>query len=385
MEATPNDKAKQRGSASGVPPDVEPIELPEGVELIQHTPNDPLWSYQWGPQSINCPQAWDIEQGSLDVRIAIVDTGIDYTHDDITNYNYCGWDWVNMDSDPMDDHSHGTHCAGIAAATMDNSLGIAGVAQVTVCAEKVCNAGGSCPWYDCALGVVDAIDYCDADVISMSFGGSGGSTELQSACQYAWDAGAVLVGASGNNGGTPVICPAKYDTVICVGSIDPYDTRSYFSQYGPSMELVAPGEEIISTILADAYGYKTGTSMSTPHVAGVAALVISQNPSWTNLEVRTDLADTAVDLGATGWDQYYGYGKVDAFAALDADGAPGKAVLIYPAEDIYFDTTPTYNWVRVVDSTWYYLWLNGPSGKIFGKWYEASGICSEQTCSVNGL
>jgi subtilisin family serine protease len=380
-QPTLNDVAKQRGSPSTFPPDVEELELPEGVELIQHTPIDPLWGSQWGPQSIKCPEAWDIEKGSLDVLIAIVDTGIDYNHEDLTHYVAGGYDWYNSDSDPMDDHSHGTHCAGIAAATMDNSKGIAGVAQVGVMAEKVCSAGGSCPWFDCANGVTHAADF-GADVISMSFGGSSSSSALQTACQYAWNKNVVLVAASGNSGGTPVSYPARFTTVICVGSIGPSDTRSSFSQYGPSMELVAPGEDIISTILGDAYGYKSGTSMSTPHVAGVAALVISQNPSWANSVVRTQLTDTAVDLGATGWDQYYGDGKVDAYAALSGIGGPGKAVLIYPAEDIYFDTTPTYTWVRVIDSTWYYLWVNGPSGKIFGKWYQASGICSEQTCSV---
>jgi subtilisin family serine protease len=350
------------------PPDPKTIKLPKDLELIQYTPNDPRWSDQWGPQSIYCPQAWDVEQGDLSVLIAIVDTGIDYDHEDITHYNYCGYDWMNDDGDPWDDEGHGTHCAGIAAATMDNSVGIAGVAQVYLCAEKVLDEYGSGSSYNAALGITHAVYCCGADIISMSFGGYGGSTELENACQYAWDEGVVLAGASGNYGGTPVLYPARYDTVICVGSIDEYDARSFFSQYGPSMELVAPGENILSTTPGDNYESWDGTSMSTPHVAGVAALVMSYNPIYSNLEVRTVLADTAEDLGATGWDEYYGYGKVDAYAALGG-GAPGLITQIYPSGDIYYDNNPTYTWCD-------------PSGHVLDQWYRAEYVTSGELCSV---
>jgi hypothetical protein len=379
MQSTPNDRAKEQGPSSTGPPDPKTIELPEDLAFIQYTPTDPRWSEQWGPQSIKCPQAWDIETGDLDVLIAIVDTGIDYYHEDLTHYVAGGYDWYNNDSNPMDDHSHGTHCAGIAAATMDNSIGIAGVAQVGVMAEKVCSAGGSCPWFESAQGITHAADSY-ADVISMSFGGGGGSTQLETACQYAWDAGAVLVAASGNGGGTPVDYPARYETVICVGSIDEYDVRYYSSQYGPSMELVAPGEDILSTTPGDTYGYKTGTSMSTPHVAGVAALVLSYYPSYSNSGVRTLLADTAEDLGATGWDEYYGYGKVNAYEALGG-AAPGLITQIYPSGDIYYDNNPTYTWCEEGSSTYYYLWVDGPSYH-FDQWYHYTAVCSGGTCSA---
>ena len=279
--------------------------------ILYYTPNDPRWDEQWGPQSIKCPEVWPIEKGSLCVLLAIVDTGIDYNHEDLTHYVAGGYDFVNDDNDPWDDHGHGTHCAGIAAATMDNSIGIAGVAQVGIMAEKVLNAFGSGTIYNAALGVTDATDV-GADVISMSFGSSGNSAEMANACQYAWDAGVILAGAAGNNGGTPVKYPARYDTVICVGSIGKTDIVSGFSQYGAEMELVAPGESILSTTPGDSYASWSGTSMATPHVAGVAALVISRFPSWTNSDVRMDLQDTAKDLGPTGWDVHYGFGKVDA-------------------------------------------------------------------------
>ena len=302
-----------------------------GIFHVQyHTPNDPLWGFQWGPQKIKCPEAWQKEIGSLEVLIAIVDTGISYKHVDLKGHYVAGGnDWVNDDIDPRDDHGHGTHCAGIAAATMDNHIGIAGVAQVGVMAEKVCNEGGWCTWFNCAHGITHATAF-GADVISMSFGGYLPSTVMRDACQYAWDNGVVLVGAAGSDGLPLISYPAGYDTVICVGSIGPGQVRSWFSNYGLEMELVAPGEDIFSTFPGNNYAYWSGTSMSTAHVAGVAALVISHFPGWTNSEVRTRLQETADDLGPTGWDDEYGYGVVNAGCALfqEPDLVVNKSVTI---------------------------------------------------------
>lgn len=286
-----------------------------GDSTRDYTPNDPRWDEQWGPQSIKCPKAWQTEQGSLGVLIAIVDTGIDYTHEDLTHYVTGGYDFVNYDNDPWDDAGHGTHCAGIAAATMDNAIGISGVAQAGIMAEKVLNEYGFGTDFGVSQGITHATDF-GADVISMSLGTSTHFAELANACQYGWDAGVILVAASGNDGMASVLYPAWYDTVICVGSIGQSDTVSGFSNYGTKMELVAPGEDIISTMPGDTYAYMGGTSMATPHVAGVAALVLSHYPSWTISDVRANLQATAVDLGSTGWDQHYGYGKVDANACV---------------------------------------------------------------------
>jgi len=147
------------------------VDVPvHALESAMYVPNDPLYPSQWGPQNIKADLAWDIEQGSLGVKIAIVDTGIDYTHEDLGNYVSGGYDWVNSDTDPMDDNGHGTHCAGIAAAAMDNSIGIAGIAQASVMAEKVLDAYGSGYASDVAMGICDAADK-GADVISLSLGG----------------------------------------------------------------------------------------------------------------------------------------------------------------------------------------------------------------------
>ncbi len=133
-------------------------------------PNDPYYSLQWGPAAIGADDAWNLEQGDASVIIAIVDTGVDYTHPDLAaNYLSGGYDWVNGDADPRDDNGHGTHCAGIAAAAINNSAGVAGIAQVSILAEKVLNAEGSGSTSAVANGIIHAVDN-GADIISLSLG-----------------------------------------------------------------------------------------------------------------------------------------------------------------------------------------------------------------------
>ena len=289
---------------------VEYVELNDFVHAF-HVPNDPWWDRQWGPERIKCPDSWDFETGSKSVKIAIIDTGIDYNHEDLSNCVFGGYDFVNDDNDPMDDNGHGTHCAGIAAAVIDNEIGIAGVAQVSLMAVKVLDEYGSGHYSEVADGIVYAVDN-DVDIISMSLGSSISSSVIEDACNYAWDSGVILVAASGNDYSNQVSYPARYDTVIAVGSIDQDDERSSFSNYGDELELVAPGEVIISSIPGNNYEFYGGTSMACPHVAGVAALAISRHPNFTNQEIRELLKDTADDLGSIGWDEKYGYGRVDA-------------------------------------------------------------------------
>lgn len=174
-------------------------------------------------------------------------TGIDYEHEDLGNYAG-GFDFVNSDSDPMDDHGHGTAVSGIAAATMDNGKGIAGFSQVTILALKVLNETGWGTDWDVAKAITFAVNQ-SADVISMSFGGEDAGV-IKEACSYAWDRGCVLVAASGNEA---VIYPAAYSSVIAVGAINKEEERAGYSNFGDELELVAPGDWILTTYPGNDY------------------------------------------------------------------------------------------------------------------------------------
>jgi subtilisin family serine protease len=294
-----------------------------GIVQAVYMPNDPDWGQLWNMRIIEADDAWDAHKGSTSVVIAIVDTGVDYSHNDLSaHYVSGGYDWVNNDADPWDDQYHGTHCAGIAAAVMDNGVGVVGVAQCSVWAEKVLDAEGYGDWVDLAYGIWHATNG-GVDIISMSLGGFGYSSLLDSACTYAWNHGVVLVAAAGNdntNIDTVPFYPASFSTVIAVSATTSSDLRWSGSNYGSKIELAAPGVSVYSTIPGNRYTSLTGTSMACPHVAGVAALTWSYNPSLTNVQLRDRLHTAVDDLGASGKDVYYGYGRINAYKALT--GAP---------------------------------------------------------------
>jgi len=289
------------------------------------TPNDPYWPDQWGPKKIEADFAWNTTVGSSDVIVAIIDTGIDYTHPDLAaNYVPLGFDWVNNDTDPLDDNGHGTHCAGIVAATINNSIGIAGLAQVSIMAEKALDMDGFGYYSWVIEAIYHAVD-AGAKIISMSFGGSGDSPSIHDAIKYAYDHGVLLVAAAGNEGNSFPNYPAAYDEVIAVSAMDPADNVATFSSYGMWIELAAPGVDIYSTLPTYNvtlnqepfdktlnYDYLSGTSMACPHVAGVAALAWSAFPDYANYKIRLILRRTADDLGDVGFDQFYGYGRINA-------------------------------------------------------------------------
>ena len=289
---------------------------PNSVYSIGYTPNDPKWNFQWGSRKIYTPEAWDYQKGSTGVTVAVLDTGVDYNHEDLAGRVIQGWNFVNNNSNPMDDHNHGTHVAGIVGAIMDNNKGIAGVAQVNILAVKVANSNGYLTLDNLAAGINYSADY-GANIISMSVWGYTYSNKVEEATKYAYDIkGALLVAISGNAGDNQIAYPANYSTVIAVGATNSSDKRASFSNYDANLELVAPGVDINSTIRNNLYANDSGTSMAAPHVAGVAALVWSQNPSFSNQKVRNVLTGTAVDLGTAGKDNEYGYGKVNAYAAV---------------------------------------------------------------------
>lgn len=297
-------------------------------EVVETIPNDPRYPEQYGPARIRAPEAWDLATGA-DVLISIIDTGVFCGHEDLIGKCVAGYDFVNKDTDPADDHGHGTHVSGIAAAVTDNGVGISGMCWgCAIQPVKVLNSGGSGSWEQVASGIVWATDN-GSDVISMSLGGSGYSQLVEDAVNYAWVNGVLIFAAAGNTGGTPILYPAAYEAVIAVAATDASDNRASFSSYGAKVELSAPGVSNLSTVppytcaLCDPTGYHSysGTSMATPHAAGAGAVLLSYS-GMTNTSARAVLDATAKDLGSTGRDVYYGFGLVDLYAVLMGEIPP---------------------------------------------------------------
>jgi len=284
------------------------------------TPNDPLWSGQWAPRIVRADLAWDIELGEKSVIVAVIDTGINYDHEDLAeNYLPSGYDWVNHDNDPMDDNiiGHGTHVAGIIGAVTNNAAGVAGLAQISIMAEKVLNSVGAGTVYDVAEGVIHAANQ-GARLTNNSYGTYVYSDTMRAAFEYASSLGVLNVAAAGNGNTNQPFYPAAFgEFVISVAGTDQNDGKAPFSNHGDWVELSAPAVNIISTLPGDSYGTLTGTSMASALVAGVAALVWSHFQILSEHQVRQRLQETAVDLGGPGRDPFFGYGRVDIFCALN--------------------------------------------------------------------
>jgi len=279
--------------------DVEYAELNYVYETC-FIPNDPLWENQWGLKAIKCPQAWDIERGDIfEADVAILDTGCNDEHEDFHPSNsYLDYDFVNNDDNPNDDnwYNHGTHCAGIIKATQNNNKGIAGIANIFMHYGKVLDSQGMGYSSNIAKAIVHMAG--GVDVISMSLGGYGLSLLVHLACDYAYYIKSTLIVAAAGNDELPILCyPARFRSVISVGAVDENLNLCSWSNHGPNLDLVAPGENIISTIWYDEYAIYSGTSMATPHVAGVIALYICQNPNCLKTNCKAKLFGTAKYLG----------------------------------------------------------------------------------------
>jgi thermitase len=295
------------------------------------TPNDPSFSRQWNMTKINAPAAWDVSSGSASTTIAIVDTGIDLAHPDLQSKIVAGYDFVNNDSTAQDDEGHGTHCAGIAAALSNNAVGVAGVNwQARLMPVKVLDNQGSGSFSNVASGITWAADH-GATVISMSLGGSGVSDALRDAVNYAYSRGVIIVAAAGNEytQGNPVSYPAALEHVIGVAATTTSDGHAYYSNTGFYVDIAAPGGDSSGSIYStlwnasgSTYGTMSGTSMATPHVAGLAAMLKGINGSLTPEAVEWVMQYTAVDLGAAGRDDVFGWGRINMLAAVNAAGNP---------------------------------------------------------------
>jgi len=304
------------------------------------TPTDPDYSKQWSYPKIRAPEAWDITTGSASVVVAVVDTGVDYTHPELAGRmwtdgsGHFGYDFVSNDTDPKDECGHGTHVAGTIAAEINNGAGGTGVAPgVKIMAVRVLGADGS--GYDSwvASGIRWAADH-GANVINLSLGSPYPDAVIEDAVDYAYGRGCVVVAAAGNSGG-PVGYPAAYESAIAVSATDQNDQKADFSNYGPEIEVAAPGVDIYSTLptyhvtLNDwgysmNYDYLDGTSMATPHVSGAVALLLSEYLTLTNSEVKNALVQHSDDLGSPGRDDYYGYGRIDVYKLLADTTVPSE-------------------------------------------------------------
>ena len=319
---------------------------PNYLAHIAETPNDPLFGYQYALENtgqqigtipgsphgtaradIKATAGWEESKGGNDIVIAVIDTGIDFLHPDLVNIIQTGgYDFANNDDDPTDDNGHGTLVAGIAGAETNNSEGVAGVAwNCMILPLKAFDAEGSGAY----SAIIDAIVYAadnGADVINISAGGTEADSHLEAALEYAHRAGVLIVASAGNTS-EPVLYPAAYDDYcLAVAATDYDDRRASWSNYGPEVDVAAPGDEILGPVplwyFGDEflpYGFGDGTSMAAPHVAGLGALLKSLKSWLTVDEIMDVIRFSADDINSTefpGKDEYIGYGRINMEKAL---------------------------------------------------------------------
>jgi subtilisin family serine protease len=360
-------------------PAVEFIE-PNYIVTTLTEPDDPLFSDLWGLHNtgqtggtpgadIHATEAWDISTGSNSVVVAIIDTGIDYTHPDLAANIFIntaeipgngidddgngfvddvrGWDFVNQDNDPMDDHFHGTHVAGTIGAVGNNGLGVVGVNwSVRLMPLKFLSSGGSGSTAD-AVAAIEYATMMHVDIMSNSWGGGGFSDALRQAIQNAMDAGILFVAAAGNSSSNNDIFPAypasyDLDNIVSVASTTSTDNLSGFSNFGAtSVDLAAPGSNILSTLPGGTYGLLSGTSMATPHVSGVLALLRARYPFATFRALKEKLLTSVDHVDALAGLMVSG-GRANAARAIaDPDTIPPSAVTTLHVLD------PTSNTIRI--------------------------------------
>ena len=288
-------------------------------------PNDPYFlQSQWDKWVMYADQAWDLA-GAAQVRVAVIDNGIEYVHPDLAaNFHpgELGYDFIGNDDDPKPDNPaiseafHGTHVAGIIAATRDNNVGVAGWAAVQLLAVRVLDDSGSGNTSVLASGIRWAADH-GCRIANMSLGAQSASTSVTEACQYAAGLDVLLVAASGNEGRGLINHPAALDQCIAVGATNEDSRLSAYSNYGQQQELVAPGTDVLSPVPGGYYEQASGTSMAAPQVSGVAALVLSTDTSISATRLRAVLDAAAVDMGSVGRDQTYGFGLLNSRRAVD--------------------------------------------------------------------
>lgn len=281
-------------------------------------PNDDRYPSQWHLPKISAPQGWDMSTGSHMEPIAIIDSGVDPTHPDLSDKLLPGYNFLQDNTDTHDVRGHGTAVAGTAAAISNNVEGVAGVAwDNLIMPLVVLNSDNWATYYDIAQAITYAADE-GVRVMNISIGGSSSSSTLQNAVNYAWNKGAVIFACAHNYSTSTPYYPAACAHVVAVSATTSSDTRASFSNYGDWIDIAAPGTSILTTTRGGGYGYWNGTSFSSPIAAGIAALIVSADPLLTNAQVVDIITQNADDLGALGFDPYYGHGRVNVYASLVA-------------------------------------------------------------------
>jgi subtilisin family serine protease len=296
----------------------------------------------YAQQMLRIAAAWDVTEGDNDIVVAIVDTGINPNHPEFAGRIIAGYDYVNNDDDPLDDNGHGTHIAGIVAAGL-NGIGTVGVCpQCKLMPVKVLDERSGGNWGLVAKGILYAVDH-GARVINLSLGATISSLTLENAIQYAQKNNVVVVAAAGNLGIETPFYPAAIPYVIAVSGTDRFDLRWSQSNYGNFVDVAAPAVSIYSSyydlVNTSGYAFMSGTSMATPFVSGLAGLVLSRQPELTGTGVTELITQNAIDLGASGKDKEFGYGRIDVYATLLAAnggvapaptaGGGGAAIQLY--------------------------------------------------------
>lgn len=326
---------------------------PNHIMTTYTTPNDPYYhtSGSWGQNyqdlygihlTINSADtndnAWDVTTGSADIIVAVVDTGVDYNHDDLADniwydsFGNPGWNFINNTGYPIDGHGHGTHCAGTIAAVGNNAIGVVGMNwHVKIMALKGLSDHGGGSSTNLANAIVWAANN-GAHVISNSWGPSGrlpSNPVIEAAVRYAYNAGSIVVFAAGNNNdNVKYYSPQNMVETITVAATDHNDQKAWFSNYGGHVSVCAPGVDILSlraentsmgNPVNSGYTRASGTSMACPHVAGLAALILSNNPSYSPIEVETVIRSTIDEIYSN---EYVGIGRINANSAVRIDDTP---------------------------------------------------------------
>jgi thermitase len=330
------------------------VASPNHLYVVNITPNDPQFSQQWGPNKISMPTAWDIERGASAVRIAVLDAGFQLGHPDLSSkystfrrdetdiitstYTNRGWqlvsgeDYTTPDNDPTGTNSHGNWVSGVAGASTNNNVGIAGVAWNNEISPIRCGFELIDPIDGLRYGVLEIDDWVRAldwvrnnaagRVVNLSFGrpfSRGADSFEQTAINAAINAGIIICASSGNDAESNTAYPAAYPGVIAVGASTTTDTRASFSSYGSQLSLVAPGQGILTTGGSNNYESVNGTSFAAPHVAGVAALILSRNPALTPAQVKSLMERTATKVSGMNGQNFhpeFGFGRLNASQAL---------------------------------------------------------------------